>query len=194
MFAYLVPLNQRDPMVAGELLKTLVFGGVEIHTAQKAFTADGVDYCASTYLILMDQPYSAFAKTLLEQQHYPDLRLFPGGPPKHPYDITAHSLPIQMGVSAIEVKTRFKVEIMPSTTVPRFISPPLARGVEGHPGAWASSRLCLRPALALSYGYGIFTVRDFHPRDSAHAGRTHEGAVAVTAPLHVNGTTEPPAV
>lgn len=124
VYAYLIPEAQKDSGVAAELLHVLAFGAVEIHQAKAAFTADGVDYGAGTFVVLVNQPYGAFAKTLLEKQHYPDLRLFPGGPPKKPYDITAHSLPIQMGVTAIEVRSPFIAELTRVVNLPNHLAVP----------------------------------------------------------------------
>jgi hypothetical protein len=98
--AFVITSRQADPGAARKLLETLAFGQVEIQRAGGAFEAGGRSYPAGSYLVLMRQPYGGWAKTLLERQRYPDLRQYPGGPPKRPYDVTAHTLPLLLGVEA----------------------------------------------------------------------------------------------
>ncbi len=85
--AFVIAANQRDPGATRKLIDTLKFGQVEVGKA-----ADG------SAVISMHQPYGGWAKALLERQHYPEDRLYPGGPPKRPYDVTAATLPLLMGV------------------------------------------------------------------------------------------------
>ena len=113
-FAFVIPANQNDPGAAKKMLDTLSFGEVEVERASAAFTADGKNYPAGSYVISMHQPYSGYAKTLLEVQHYPNLLEFPGGPPKRPYDVTAQTLPMLMGVDVATVKDRFDVPLSPA--------------------------------------------------------------------------------
>ncbi|MBA3975258.1 MAG: peptidase M14 [Candidatus Solibacter sp.] len=123
--AFVLPLSQADPGAARHLLETLAFGAVEIERATAEFTAQGKQYPAGSYVVRMTQPFSAFAKTLLEKQNYPDLRLYPGGPPKRPYDVTAHTLPLLMGVEADQVISELAARTEPARTF-AFTAPPAA--------------------------------------------------------------------
>ncbi len=120
-YAFVIPRKQLDPGASRKLLETLAFGLVEVETTTEAFTADGKTYEPGSYVIRMQQPFSAFAKTLLERQQYPDLRLYPGGPPRRPYDVTAQTLPMLMGVTVDTVRDRFQAALN-QTTAFRFDS------------------------------------------------------------------------
>ena len=113
-YAYVVPRQQRDSVAVATLLGILHRGQVEIRTAQQAFTLGGRRIGAGSYVIVLRQPYAAFAKALLEVQHYPDRRLYPGGPPEPPYDVTAQTLPSRATTAAHSLLSR-----------PPLLGPPL---------------------------------------------------------------------
>lgn len=108
-YAYVIPAEQRDSVTAARLVNTLRIGAVDVEQATADFEAGGKHYSKGSYIVLLDQPYGGFAKTLLEVQHYPDLREYPGGPPQRPYDVTAQTLPLLFGVDAVAVDSKFTV-------------------------------------------------------------------------------------
>ncbi|MFI7517930.1 M14 family zinc carboxypeptidase [Micromonospora globbae] len=131
-YGYIVPADQRDPFATYELLTVLRTGEVEIEQATAPFTANGKRYDAGSWIIRYAQPYGRFAKTLLEVQHYPDLREYPGGPPQSPYDVTAQTLPMLLGVRVDTVAQPFSASTTQIRTVrpasPPFPAQPGARG------------------------------------------------------------------
>ncbi|MEZ5293209.1 MAG: M14 family metallopeptidase [Vicinamibacterales bacterium] len=116
-YAYVVPASQRDPYGAYEMLDLLQFGAVEIQRATAPFTAGGKSYAAGSYVIKTAQPYGGYARTMLSRQEYPDLRLFPGGPPEPPYDVTGHTLWMLTGATVDAVEQPFEASLEPVKAV-----------------------------------------------------------------------------
>ena len=116
-FAFIVPAEQKDPLATAKLLEVLRLGGVEVHRARTPFAIEGQTVAAGSWVVLMAQPYSAFAKSLLERQRYPDIRPFPGAPVQRPYDVTAHTLPLLLGVDVTAVPAPFTADLEPVTQV-----------------------------------------------------------------------------
>lgn len=106
-YAYVIPAEQVDAAAVTRLLSILHRGEVEIKQASADFEADGQHFSRGSYIVVLGQPYGAFAKTLLEIQHYPNIREYPGGPLQRPYDVTAQTLPLLLGVKAVEIKQKF---------------------------------------------------------------------------------------
>ncbi|MBI3281016.1 MAG: peptidase M14 [Acidobacteria bacterium] len=136
-YAFVIPAVQYDPGSSKKLADTLQFGMIEIERAAKPFQAGEREYPAGSYVIRMQQPYSAWAKTLLERQDYPDLRLYPGGPPKRPYDVTAQTLPLLMGVEVDTIEKPFAAELAPVKTVAFTPAQRVASGLSARDiGSW----------------------------------------------------------
>jgi zinc carboxypeptidase len=120
-YAWIIPAEQTDPVVTARLINTLRIADVEVQRATSPFTANGKQFGAGSYIVLLGQPFGAFAKSVLEIQHYPNIAEYPGGPLQRPYDVTAQTLPLLFGVNAVEVKDKFEA---PSEPVRRAEAPP----------------------------------------------------------------------
>jgi hypothetical protein len=98
-FAYVIGAKQADAPEAALLAQKMIDNGLDVYGSQAGFQANGVNYPAGSWVIPMDQPFSALAKELFERQKYPDA--LENGTSKAidlPYDVTGWTLPLQMGV------------------------------------------------------------------------------------------------
>ena len=116
-FAFVIPANQRDPATAAKLVRLLQAGAAEVHVAREPFVADGRQYAAGSYVARLAQPFGRWVKDVLEPQTYPDIRWpDPTAPLDKPYDITAWSLGMLMGVDAVQVDAPFDAALQPLTS------------------------------------------------------------------------------
>jgi hypothetical protein len=89
--AYRIPAAQRDPASAVRLAALMVEHGVEVRRAP-----NGDAY------IPLAQPYGRFVHEMLSVQRYPETKLVAGKDIVRPYDVSAWTLPLMMGVSVEE--------------------------------------------------------------------------------------------
>ncbi|HBB89195.1 MAG TPA: hypothetical protein DC047_16440 [Blastocatellia bacterium] len=105
LFAFIIPEARHQ----SDLIQALDRAGVDVDFPLP-FMAAGTKYAQGAAVIRMDQPYGSFAKALLENQHYPDLR-DGAGHPISPYDVTAHTLSLLMGVKVREIRQPFRYRL-----------------------------------------------------------------------------------
>ncbi len=108
-YAWVVPIDQRDPGTAARMVDILHDTGVEVHEALEPFKADGVEFPRGTWIMPAAQPYRAHLKDMMERQVYPN-RLTAGGKAETPYDVAGWTLPLQMGVRVVEVSSSFQAK------------------------------------------------------------------------------------
>ncbi len=99
-YAWVIPPDQHDPNAAVELLRRLRYNNVKIYRAKEPIDTGENTAPAGSFVIPLAQANRPCIKDLMERQHYPEMRLYPGGPPMPPYDFTTWSLPLMMGVES----------------------------------------------------------------------------------------------
>ncbi|MFY9574912.1 MAG: hypothetical protein WAV20_26210, partial [Blastocatellia bacterium] len=164
--AIIIPVDrQHDPREAIHLVERLQMGGVEVLRAEAEFESEGKKYPSGTFVIPMNQVFARYAKDLLEKQTYPEVRRSANSPPEPPYDVTAWSLGMQMGVETV------------------FARKPLSAGTK-------LVKLADAPKVAgIVEGTGDAFGFDYRGADSAIAinGLLKEGARVTMAPSSTGG-------
>ena len=132
--AVLIPIeHQHDVREVAHLVDRLEIGGVDVFRSEASFEASGHRYAAGTFVIPMTQVFARYAKDLLEAQTYPEVGTaaspISSSEADAPYDVTAWSLGMQLGVD---------VDFLP-TALPNTIKLTRVKGLPATPGRVAGS-------------------------------------------------------
>jgi zinc carboxypeptidase len=118
-FAYVVPPAQHDPAAAMQMIDLLREHGVEARVARaEGTTADGRQFPAGSVVLPAAQPYRPFLVEMMERQRYPEVRQGPDTKEIFkPYDVTAWTLPLLMGVEWARVDQPFSADVEPAAAL-----------------------------------------------------------------------------
>jgi hypothetical protein len=105
-YYFVLPRDQRDPGELYALVRLLDRHGVQVMNLNQDIVVGEHHLSTGDVVVPLAQPYRAFVKEMLETQRYPERHYTPKGELIRPYDITSWSLPLHMGVRAIQVDTR----------------------------------------------------------------------------------------
>ncbi|MEO7216693.1 MAG: M14 metallopeptidase family protein [Gemmatimonadaceae bacterium] len=95
---YIITADQPDFPTAVKFVNTLRHNGIEVERATAAFTVNGKQYPANSYVVMAAQAFRPYVMDMFEPQDYPNDFPYPGGPPTRPYDNTGYTLAYMMGV------------------------------------------------------------------------------------------------
>jgi hypothetical protein len=117
---YIIPSDQPDFANATEFVDALLKTGITVLKASAAFTVDGKNYPAGSYVVKTAQAFRPHVMDMFEPQDHPNDFAYPGGPPNRPYDITGWTLAMQMGVQFDRILDGFDT---PAASFPRIDGP-----------------------------------------------------------------------
>ncbi len=110
-FAYILPVQQTDPITGEKFIKTLLKSNIRVFRLMKPLQLDSFQFKAGSFVIPLSQPFRSFVHNLLSIQHYPDLRRNESESPVLPYDSAGWTLSLGMGLKVMEIKKPFQAEM-----------------------------------------------------------------------------------
>jgi len=110
-FAYVIPNDQHDGITAVKLIDILLEHGISVYRSQQDLISGTQIYQQGSFIIPLSQPLRSFIKEMMDVQHFPEIKLSTNGKLLSPYDVTAWSFPIQMGVDCDKINSPFEIEM-----------------------------------------------------------------------------------
>jgi hypothetical protein len=112
--AYVIPIDQHDPLTTIKMVNKLLGQGLDVQRATKPFSAGGKQYAAGSFVVSMAQPKMGVARWLLGRTFYPDNTWTreQNGTPIAPYDMSTDTMDEFMGVTADSVTTAVTADLV----------------------------------------------------------------------------------
>jgi hypothetical protein len=149
-------------------VNALIKNGIRIERATAAFTVNGKNYPAGSYVVRTAQAFRPHILDMFEPQDHPNDIPYPGGTPTPPYDNAGWTLAYQMGVEFDRVLEAFDGPFAPISGFAKVPPPRVGPAAAGY-------------ALSHSVNDAFTAVN----RLLAHG----EEVYALRAPLSINGRT-----
>ncbi len=107
-YYYILPQKQHDESEFVNLINLLDEHGIYVYKLKKDIVLNNKIYKKGDIIVPLSQPFRAFAKEVMEKQHYPVRHYTPDGKIIKPYDITSWSLPLHREVTSFEINQKIK--------------------------------------------------------------------------------------
>ncbi|MDB5111634.1 MAG: peptidase [Mucilaginibacter sp.] len=95
---YIISVDQPDFATAVKFVNLCIRSGLIVQKATAAFTVNGKNYPAGSYILKTNQAFRPEVLDRFEPENHPNDFLYPGGPPIKPYDMTGWTVAYQMGI------------------------------------------------------------------------------------------------
>jgi hypothetical protein len=104
---YILSADQPDFTTAIRFLNALIRTGISVQKATDAFTVEGKNYPAGSYIVKTDQAFRPHVLDMFEPQDHPNDFKYEGGPPIAPYDAAGWTLAYLMNVKVDRILNPF---------------------------------------------------------------------------------------
>ena len=172
--AYVIPADlpfQLSPQAPARLIDFLLFNDLQVEQASQAFTLDGVEYPAGTYVVWMNQPKRGLANTILSSGI--DLSDIPGLDFYSPPTVWSH--PLLWGVHRVAMEQPLDIATYPVNNP----DPPQGTVEGGSAGAYAYLPTSITAIQAtndlLARGVGLLRA----PGPFSDSGRSFDAGVFI---------------
>ncbi|OGU04218.1 MAG: hypothetical protein A2085_08950, partial [Gemmatimonadetes bacterium GWC2_71_10] len=171
--AWHIPADQPRPTETAALVNLLRQHGIEVHRADRAFTAGRMSVAAGDYVVRLDQPYGPLASTLLEIQTY-------RATDPQPYDDTGWTMGPLRGV-AVHAIADTAALAQPMTLIAADVA--VAGRVEDLGGRGAMLVAATHESNLMVLRYRLRAMRMFAAEDTFSVGQRRFDAGTVIIPL-----------